>query len=114
MLPDNALTVLDNVPQFINIGFPKSTGGSETKDGQIVTEYVGIEISLEKRYKDNPAVNNVVFGLIRQLGGYRLKHSRSGLFFRDRTLFKPFKGRWKSDLIFTFSWYLDYSLRPPL
>lgn len=114
MLPDTALTVVEKAPQFINVLFPKSTGSGETKDGQMVTEYVGIEINLEKRYKDNPAVNTVVSRLIRTLSGYRLAHSRSPLFLRDRTLFKPFKGVWKSELTFSFSWYLDYSLRPPI
>lgn len=114
MLPDNALTTVEKIPQFINILFPKSTGSNRTKDGQDVLEYVGIEINLEKRYKDNPAVNHVVAGLIRTLSGYKLSHSLSGLFFRDRTLFKPVKGVWKSELTFSFDWYLDYSQRLPV
>ena len=114
MLPDEALTTVEKIPQFINILFPKSTGSNESKDGQMMLEYVGIEINLEKRYKDNPAINNVVSALIRTLSGYRLKHSRSGLFLRDRTLFKPFKGVWKSEITYSFTWYLDYSLRPPI
>ena len=113
MLPDAPMTIVTEMPQNINVLFPKATGSNGTKDGQEILEFVGIELNLQKRYKDLPAVNLVIPQLMRTLGGYKLAHSRSPLFFRDRSLFKPVKGLWKSELTFSFTWYLDYSHRQP-